>query len=218
MPAEIEAICDEAAARGLKVAAHAHSHRGITLAILNGVKDIQHISFMDERLVEEAHKHGCIVTPTSWILHAVRDSGVLSPSAEERVKLILDAHTKAVTFAARGGLRMLAGTDPVVAGMHGRNYRELVYLIQDGVSPLSAWWGMTGLAATEVDQPDSGTIIPGQRADFLVCEGDVLNDPKLFDKGALIEVFKDGVAYRGGLPQVPPRTFSTNLREALGAR
>ena len=55
---EIAAICDEAAARGLKVAAHAHSASGIALAIENGVADIQHISFLDERLAAKAHAKG----------------------------------------------------------------------------------------------------------------------------------------------------------------
>ena len=44
---------------------------GIELAIDNGVHDIQHISYMDERLVERAHARGCTVTPTSWIITAV---------------------------------------------------------------------------------------------------------------------------------------------------
>ena len=51
---EMRAICDEAEARGLKVAAHAHSINGIDLAIANGVRDLQHISFMDEAQVERA--------------------------------------------------------------------------------------------------------------------------------------------------------------------
>ncbi len=60
---EIEAICEEAAARGLYVAAHAHSHSGIALAIDHGVQDIQHISFMDEALAEKAYIQGLCRDP-----------------------------------------------------------------------------------------------------------------------------------------------------------
>ena len=72
---EMEAICDEAAGRGMYVAAHAHSHSGIRLAIQAGVKDIQHISFMDEELAELAFAKDCRVTPTSWVGQRLLQSG-----------------------------------------------------------------------------------------------------------------------------------------------
>ena len=75
-PEEIAAICTEAQARGLKVAAHAHSVSGIGLAIEHGVSDIQHISFMDARSAEMAHARGCTVTPTSWVMRELADAGL----------------------------------------------------------------------------------------------------------------------------------------------
>ncbi len=215
---EIAAITDEAGARGLKVAAHAHSASGILLAIENGVSDIQHISFLDERLAEKAHKRGCSVTPTSWVTHALQTAEGLSAFVREKVKQVGEVHAKAVAAARRAGLPILAGTDPVLPGMHGRNHQELVYLVKDGLTPLEAWFAMTGRAAPAIGQGDAGTLVPGQRADLLVSKGDVLEKPELFEKGALVEVLKDGLAYRGGLPALPQHTWLSGVRAALAPR
>jgi imidazolonepropionase-like amidohydrolase len=212
---EIEVICDEAAARGLRVAAHAHSRSGIAAAIKHGAYDIQHISFMDEPLAEQAYAKGCIVTPTSWVMHALLEAEGLSPLVMEKAKQAAEAHMNAVQLAYAGGLKILVGTDPALPRMHGRNYMELVYLIKDGLAPLTAWYGATGLAATEIGQDDAGSLTPGKRADLLICQGDVVETPELLDKGALHEVIKDGIGYRAGLPGVPQKTFSSCAREIL---
>lgn len=212
-PEEIQAICSEAEARGLKVAAHAHSISGIELAIENGVYDIQHISFMDERLVEKAHARGCTVTPTSWIINALALDEDLTPFVKEKVKKAEEVHTNAVQFASKGGLKILAGTDPVLPGMHGQNYMEITHLIKDGLSPLQAWFGATGLAAAEINQTDTGEIKAEKRADLLICKGDVIEKPELLGKGGLVEVMKDGVAYKGNIPQLPQRNFASTVEE-----
>ncbi|HED66550.1 MAG TPA: amidohydrolase family protein [Planctomycetes bacterium] len=215
-PDEVAAICEEAEARGLRVAAHAHSRSGVELAIRHGVHDIQHISFMDERLVEMAAERGCTVTPTSWVMYELQRAEGLSDFVMEKVKKVSEVHARAVEFAAKGDLPILAGTDPVLPGMHGRNYMELHWLIHEGLSPLAAWYGMTGLAAREIGAEDTGTIRPGMRADLLVTRGDVLERPALLDEGGLLEVIQDGFGHRG-LPGVPQRDFSSTIRASLPA-
>ena len=204
---EIEAICDEAAARGLKVAAHAHSKAGIELAIRHGVADIQHISFMDDRLAALAAAKGCVVTPTSWVMHELPRARGLTPFVMEKVRQAQAVHAGAVASARRAGVPILAGTDPVLPRMHGRNYMEITALVSDGLTPLEAWHAMTGLAARGVGQDDAGVLDTGKRADLLVCRGDVIGDPGLLDRGAIVEVVKDGVGYRAGLAGIPQRAY-----------
>ncbi|HVE14435.1 MAG TPA: amidohydrolase family protein [Elusimicrobiota bacterium] len=204
---EIAAITSEATARGLRVAAHAHSKTGIRMAIDNGVHDIQHISYMDRELVERAYKKGCTVTPTSWIVSHLQTRKELSAFVQEKVKQVTEVHAKAVAHARSGGLKILSGTDPVFADMHGRNFMELVYLMQDGLTALEAWHSATGLAAAEIGQADAGVLAPGRRADLLVSRGDTISDPALLGKGGLLEVVKDGVGCRGFLKGIPQRTY-----------
>ena len=213
---EVEAICDEAGARGLSVAAHAHSRSGIELAIRCGVHDIQHVSYMDERLVEMAAEAGCTVTPTSWVIHELQHAEGLSPFVMEKVAQVAEVHAAAVAHAASGELPILMGTDPVLPGMHGRNYMELVYLIREGLPSLRAWHGSTGLAAREIGQTDAGVLEAGRRADLLVADGDVIEEPELFGRGALVEVLKDGVGHRRGLAGVPQRDFVSTIRATSG--
>lgn len=213
---EIEVICDEAAGRGLYVAAHAHSQSGIRLAIQAGVKDIQHISCMDEMLAELAYQKGCTVTPTSWVQQRLAESREFTEFIQAKVKKVSEHHAQAVKAAYASGLKLLAGTDPVLQDMHGRNFMELVALIKEGVSPLGAWYGATGLAAEQIGQTDTGQLVPGRRADALVCRGDVLQDPERLDRGALVEVIKDGLGYRGGLPGIPQFSFQHTVDRALG--
>ena len=210
--AEIEAICDEAAGRGMPVAAHAHSRSGIALAIECGVRDIQHISFMDETLAEKAYAKGCTVTPTSWINHELPQAEGLSDFVAEKVRQVVQAHAEAVRIASASGLHIIAGTDPILPRMHGRNYMEIVSLIQDGLDPLSAWQSGTGLAAERIGQHDSGKVLPGYRADLLLSRSDVIAHPDLFDRGALAEVVKDGIGYRGVLNDLPQRTFRSGVQ------
>ena len=213
--AEIDAICEEAAGRGMYVAAHAHSQNGIALAIEHGVKDIQHISFMNEELAEKAYVKGCTVTPTSWVGQELVKEENLSNFVKQKVQQVAEAHSQAVQVAFQSGLTMLGGTDPILPGMHGRNYMELVSLIKDGVPALSAWHGMTGLAGELVGGNGEGTIAKGCPADILVCQSDVVQQPKMFEKNALVEVIKDGLAYRGGLAGFPCKTFAGCVAEAL---
>jgi imidazolonepropionase-like amidohydrolase len=214
---EMAAICDEAAGRGMYVAAHAHSHSGIRMAIESGVRDIQHISFMDEPLAELAFAKGCTVTPTSWVGQRLAQSGEFNEHITAKVQAVSESHARAVKAAHASGLKLLAGTDPVLPDMHGRNYMELVALIQEGVPPLTAWYGATGLAAQQLGLTDTGMMVEGRRADLLVCQGDVVQDPSYLDKGALVEVVKDGWGYRNGLPVIPQQTYGKAMDHALQA-
>ena len=180
----------------------------------HGVHDIQHISYMDERLVERAFERGCTVTPTSWVIHALQTADGLSDFVREKARQVMEVHAKAVEHARSGGLKILMGTDPVLPGMHGRNWMELAHLVRDGLSALEAWYGSTGLAAEEIGQTDSGSIEAGQRADLCVWTSDVLAAPEAVD-GALLEVVKDGEGHRAALPGLPQRTFASTVGELL---
>jgi imidazolonepropionase-like amidohydrolase len=99
--------------------------------------------------------------------------------------------------------------------MHGRNYMELTALARDGLAPLEAWHSTTGLAARLIDVPEAGTIAAGQLADFVFLKGDVFAKPELLEQGAIVEVVKEGVAYRGAIPGLPQCGYADTVERAL---
>lgn len=198
---ELAALCGEAGRRGMRVACHAHGSRGIAAAVRAGVQDLQHVTFLGPAEVDLAAKRGCTVTPTSWALKLALDGPAFASKTKAKEKnRIRDAHARAVELARRSGLPILAGSDASNAAMHGKNYAELACLVDEGLSGLEAWHGATGLPAKIFGLRDAGTIAAGQRADLLLFNEDVIAEPNRFSASSLVEVVKDGLGHRGGLP------------------
>ncbi len=196
---ELAALCGEAARRGMRVACHAHGSRGIAAAVRAGVQDLQHVTYLGEAEAELAAKHGCTVTPTSWAVRSFLEGPAFTSGAAEKAR-ILEAHARAVQLARGVGLPILVGSDACGADMHGKNYTEMSRLVDEGLSVLEAWHGATGLPAKVFGLRGAGVIAPGNRADLLLFNEDVITDPKRFGPSSMVEVVKDGVGHRGGLP------------------
>lgn len=212
---EIEAIVEEATAKGLRVAVHAHSRSGIEDAIRCGVQDIQHASFIDQALVERAAAAGCTITPTSWVIHeTVQRAEALPLPIREKALAVASAHTNAVQMARRQGLPILAGTDAILTGMHGKNAMEMAHLISDGLTALEAWHGATGLAASCLGLGNLGVIAAGNAADLLVCSVEALDHPEKLVEGGLYEVIKEGYGYKG-FPSIPQNSYAETVSRAL---
>jgi imidazolonepropionase-like amidohydrolase len=92
------------------------------------------------------------------------------------------------------GLKMVFGTD-AVAGSHGRNFQELVYRVQRGLTPMDAITSTTSLAAESLGLGDRiGTIAPGYEADLIALDGDPLQDITALERVSF--VMKGGRVYK----------------------
>lgn len=208
---ELNAICKEAELRGLTVAAHAHSKRGAEQAIAAGVHALQHVTEVDDATCEMALKCGCSMTPTSWVVEKVTSDKNFNSKMIYSPELIQEKHSNVVRSAAKYGIPILFGTDPFLPGMHGQNFCELHSLARTGISSLECWFAATGAAAKSLRDDTIGTFAPGTMADLLVFNSDVLKDPMGFTKDTLVEVIKDGEAYKGKWPQVKKFSFNQLL-------
>ena len=103
-------------------------------SLVNGgvtsMRDVGGSTDLMKRLVEMAFERGCSVTPTSWVVHELLKAEGLFDFVMDKVQRVAELHAEAVSFAASGELPILMGTDPVLPGMHGPNFMELVYLIR----------------------------------------------------------------------------------------
>ena len=195
---EIKAIVDIAKDYGFKVAAHAHGAEGMKRAIRAGVSSIEHGTLMDDETIELFKKYGTWYVPTITAGQSVADSAkkpgyypdVVAKKATEIGPQLINTFSKAY----KAGVKIAFGTDAGVF-KHGQNWREFVYMIQAGMTPMDAIKAATINAADLLGMKDQlGSIETGKLADIVAVDGDPLTDSQVF--GKIIFVMKDGVVYK----------------------
>lgn len=178
--AEMKAIVDTAHSLGLKVAAHAHSARGVEAAARAGVDSIEHGTFADAAAIRAMKASGSVLVPTLMAFTGIRErlgKGIFTPAVEEKVRMTLSEVGKAARAARGAGVPVVFGTDSAVSE-HGRNAEEFALLVElAGMSPAEAIASATTGAAKLLDlEREIGRIAPGYSADLIAVEGDPLRD------------------------------------------
>ncbi len=189
---ELQAIVQEAARHGMKVAAHAHGNEGINAAIVAGVASIEHGSILSEESVRLMKKHGTYLVPNLYI-----NDKVLPPQtpAEIRAKndYLKPRVIESLQLALKAGVKMALGTDSGVY-QHGENGREFAALVANGAEPIHALRMSTIYAADLLGVDDRGEIVAGKLADIIAVEGNPLIDIRAMEDVSF--VMKGGVVYK----------------------
>lgn len=183
---EMKAIVDTAHALGLKVAAHAHSARGIEAAARAGVDSIEHGTFADAKAIAAMKASGTTLVPTLMAYTGIREGlakNVFTPTVAEKVRMTLNEVGKAARAARAAGVPIAFGTDSAVSA-HGRNGEEFAQLIElVGMSPAEAIASATTGAARLLGlEGQVGRIEPGYSADIIAVTGDPLQNVRLLEK------------------------------------
>ena len=178
-PAELDVLVEEATAAGMFVMAHAQAKDGIVNAVRAGIRSIEHGIFLDDEAIELMLQRGTWLVPTIGAgrgVMAAADAGVkFAPGILEKARAIVEVHEAAVRRAIEAGVRIAMGTDAPLTP-HGKNLRELGYLVDAGMTPTAALESATRSAAQLMGVDDRyGTIEPGKVADLVVVEGDALD-------------------------------------------
>jgi imidazolonepropionase-like amidohydrolase len=190
--AELEAIVQEAARHGLKVAAHAHGREGIKAAVRAGVASIEHGSMIDDDAAALMKQRGTYLVPTAYLLGTFKFESLPPPiaaKAREVIPMAQESHRRAV----RAGVKIAFGTDAAVAA-HGENARELSVYVGYGMRPLEAIRTATLNAADLLGVSDRGVIAPGKLADLIGVRGNPLEDVRVLER--VVWVMKAGEVVR----------------------
>jgi imidazolonepropionase-like amidohydrolase len=171
---ELSAIAEEAHRWGLKVAAHAHGDQGIRAAVEAGIDCIEHGSLMSDETLDLLVDRGTFLVPTTYLADGM-DVSNAAPDLQVKAAEVFPRARDTIRKAVARGARIACGTDaPAIP--HGRNAKELLALVDRGMSPLQAIRAATTVAAELIDVEDRGRLTAGLLADVIAVPGDPLTD------------------------------------------
>jgi imidazolonepropionase-like amidohydrolase len=180
--AQLQALCGEAKAVGLRSIVHAQSDASVRAAALAGCTQVEHGIFVQQASLDLMAARGtwfdpqCALVLQNYLDNRPRYDGIGNYNAEgfAAMERALPLTTAATRMAiATPGLKVLYGTD-AVAGAEGRNAEDLVCRVREaGEAPMHAIVAATSLNAEALGLGDRiGAVAEGYEADLIATDGD----------------------------------------------
>ncbi len=137
-------------------------------------------------------ERGTFLVPTTYLADGM-DVSSAAPELQAKAAEVFPKAKETISKAIRRGVRIACGTDaPAIP--HGRNAKELVALVDRGMTPLEAIRAATTVAADLIDVTDRGRLQPGLLADIVAVPGDPTADIGTLEK--VVFVMKGGAVFR----------------------
>ena len=195
---QIQAVCSEAKAVGLRSVVHAIGDAGARAAVLAGCTSIEHGTFIKDETLELMAQHGTFFDPNLLVLHNYLDnraSYTFNAASLATLEKGIPPTEDVLRRARAHRVKIVFGTD-AVAGSHGRNAEEFVYRVRDAHDRAMD----EVVSATSVSAESLGlgkeicTVAPGFQADLVATDGNPLDDITAVRR--VVFVMKGGKVYR----------------------
>jgi imidazolonepropionase-like amidohydrolase len=182
---EMNAVVEEAAMWGRRVAAHAHGTEAIKRALRAGVASVEHASFIDEEGIKLAKERG-----TYLVMDIYNDDYILAEFGRlgypekilEKERQVGRTQRENFRRAVEAGAKIAYGTDAGVFP-HGWNGKQFVKMVEWGMTPMQAIQAATTNAADLLGRADQvGAVAPKLYADLVAVEGDPLKDISVLER------------------------------------
>ncbi len=200
---QLDAVCGEARAQGLRAMIHAQSAESMIRAARARCTAVEHGVLATQEAFTALVRNGVWFDPNiglnfpNYFENKPRFLG-LGNYTEEGFAAMEKAHALGGPMFAMAlktpGLKMVMGTD-ANAGAHGQNARETIERVRIGQKPRDALIDLTSHGAESMNlQNTIGAIAPGLEADLVAVDGDPLTDITALRRVQF--VMKGGKVYR----------------------
>ena len=164
-------------------------------ALAAGIDSIEHGYFMDnDEGIEQLVRKGAYLVPTIMAYDLIANGSAegISSEAIGNAASALEYNTVGFRNAVDAGAKIAMGSDAgTPLNDHGRAWRELIFMVKNGMCPMQALVAATSGGAELLGMSrDVGTLEPGKSADLIVVTGDPLSD--ISDIGRVSWVIKNG--------------------------
>jgi imidazolonepropionase-like amidohydrolase len=201
---QLQAVCGESNAIGMRTMVHAHSPESIKASVTAGCLQIEHGVFATDEVLKLMADKGVYFDPNvgvvlqNYLANKSHYLGIGNYNEEgfafmEKGLALNEAMIKKAVATPK--LMMVIGTD-AVAGAHGHNADEIVARVrQGGQKPMDAIVSATSLAARSMRlEKTIGTLAPGYEADIIALDGDPTSDINAVKRVAF--VMRAGKVYK----------------------
>jgi imidazolonepropionase-like amidohydrolase len=190
---EFAAIADEAHRAGIRVAAHAAGDSAIRACVRAGIDCIEHGFLASDDTIQLMVDHDTFLVSTTYLTDAMAIERA-APEMQKKAAEVFPIARAMLPKAIKAGVKIACGTDaPAIP--HGQNAKELVALVDRGMTPAEAIRAATVTSAELIEMDDElGRLQPGYLADVIAVPGDPAAD--ISTTLDVRFVMKDGRVYK----------------------
>jgi imidazolonepropionase-like amidohydrolase len=190
---ELATAVQETARTGHRVAVHATGEPGTLYAAQAGVASIDHAYQLSDETMRLMREKQIFAVPT-FAIEEYFANHAATPAQAARSHQMLDLHAQEFRKQIAASVPMAVGSD-VGPFPHGTQARELVLMVQYGMTPLAVLQAdMLNGARLLGWQGQIGQLKPGYFADVIAVAGNPLEDISAVQNVTF--VMKEGVTYR----------------------